>query len=52
MDEKKFDEIVFKMREDTFAMNDEEATVVVDEYIEEYPSLLSMKTKEWFIKYC
>ena len=47
---KEFGEILRLMRTHCFHMSDEEASVVVDEFIGEYPQLLNFKSREWFIK--
>lgn len=45
-----FEAILSAMREECFHMTDEEASVVVDEFIEKYPEILDHQTRDWFIK--
>ena len=49
MSSEEFYDILNDMRGDCFHMTDIEASVVVDEYIEKYPELLSLKSREWLI---
>ena len=50
MKEIEFNEILQSIREQCFHMTDEEAAVVVDEFIEKHPDLLEYKTREWLIR--
>lgn len=50
MDE--FEVIIEEIRCATFHHSDEEAKPVIDEYLEKYPQLLELHTKEWYYKYC
>jgi hypothetical protein len=47
-----YERIEFSMRESTFHMNDEQAKVVIDQFIEHYPSLLTVHDIDWYYKYC
>jgi len=48
--EREFEYILMDLRQQCFHMNDEEATVVVDEFIEQYPDILCFQTREWLIE--
>jgi len=45
-----FDEIITDLRQQCFHMNDEEASAVVDEFIEKYPEIIDVKPREWLIR--
>ena len=49
MDKDEFDRVLTEIRQSCFHMNDDEAAVVVDKYLEEYPELLDFQTREWLI---
>lgn len=48
--QEEFEDILQIIRESCFHMNDKEATIVVDSFIEKHPELLKFKTREWLIK--
>jgi hypothetical protein len=45
-----FENILQCIREQCFHMNDKEATLIVDSFIEKYPELLNFNTREWLIR--
>ena len=45
-------EIIENIRCSTFHMNDEEAKVIIGEYIWAYPKLLQYHDLEWYYKNC
>jgi hypothetical protein len=47
---KEFGDILKSMREQCFHMNDDEVSVIVDEFIDRYPQLINFQPREWFIK--
>jgi len=46
------EQIIEGIRCATFHMSDEEAKPVIDEFLEEHPSLLEEHDREWYYKYC
>ena len=50
MSKNEFDENVDEMRQKCFHMSDEDAEKVIDEYLIQYPKLLKIKDKNWFLK--
>lgn len=46
----KLDKLIQEMREQCFHMTDEEAAVVVDDYIKRYPWLTQERSREWLIR--
>ena len=47
---KEFGELLQSMREQCFHMSDNEATIIVDEFIKENPRLLNFQSREWLIQ--
>lgn len=52
MDEQRFDEIMLAMHQRVFHMEDADAEKVVDEFLEQYPELLEIHDRDWYIKFC
>jgi hypothetical protein len=46
------EEIIENIRCATFHMSDEEAIVIIDEFIDIYPELLKYHDTEWYYKNC
>ena len=44
--------LIDELRELTVSMNDDEAKIVVDEFIKKHPELLELHDIEWYYKYC
>jgi len=52
MENNKFEELMQSIHERVFHMEDGEAEKVVDEFIKQYPELLTVHDRSWYIKYC
>jgi len=51
MDNEKFESLMDDLACSTFHMNDDEARVIIDGYLKQYPELLEKHDREWFYKY-
>jgi hypothetical protein len=46
------DYIIHAIREATFHQSDEDAQLIIDRYLEEFPQLLDSHSTDWYYKHC
>ena len=52
MGNEEFEELMESMHMRVFHMEDADVELIIDDFIEEYPELLTRHDRQWYIEHC